>query len=263
MTEEKFETILIKKEDMATWITINRPEKLNTLTLQVIRELYTALEKAESNWETRCIIITGIGDKSFCAGADVTMFKGMTKNLATDISLKGQMLMEKVETSTKPTIAALNGYCLGGGLELALACDFRIAVEDAQLGCTEVNIGIMPGWGATQRLPRIVGLSKAKELIMLGDRIKAPEAFKIGLVNMVVPLDSFSKEVKSFARRLVEKPPISLKYAKYAIDYGTQIPIGLGLKFETEAFATLASTKDFAEGLSAFLEKRKPEFKGE
>ena len=262
MTEEKFETILIKKEDMATWITINRPGKLNTLTLEVIRELSTALEKAETNWETRCTIITGTGDRAFCAGADVTMFKGMTKQLATDISLKGQMLMEKVEATTKPTIAALNGYCLGGGLELALACDFRIAVEDAKLGCPEVDIGIMPGWGATQRLPKIVGLSKAKELIMLGDRIKASEALKIGLVDLVVSRDGFTKEVKSFAKRLIEKPPISLKQVKRAINYGRQKNLNLGLKIETEAFATLASTKDFMEGLSAFFEKRKPKFTG-
>lgn len=263
MTEENLETILIKKEDRVAWITINRPRKLNTLTLEVIRELSTAVEEAESDEEVRCIVITGMGDRAFCAGADVTMFKGMTTHSAADLSLSGQRLMAKVEVSTKPTIAALNGYCLGGGLELALACDFRIAVEDAQLGCPEVKLGIMPGWGATQRLSKIVGLSKAKELIMLGDWVKASEALKIGLVNMVVPRDGFNKEVKSFARRLVEKPPISLKYAKRAIDYGTQITLGLGLKFETEAFATLASTKDFVEGLSAFFEKRKPEFKGE
>ncbi len=263
MTEKNYETIIIKKEDRVAWIIINRPNKLNTLTLEVIREFSTALKEAESDKNTRCIIITGMGDKAFCAGADVTIFKGMTTHSATDLSQRGQRLMEKIETAKKPTIAAVNGFCLGGGLELALACDFRIAVEDAQLGCPEVDLGIMPGWGATQRLPKIVGLSKAKELIMLGDRIRASEALEIGLVDLIVSRDGFTEEVKSFAKRLIEKPPISLKHAKRAINYGTQKNLNLGLKIETEVFATLASTKDFVEGLSAFFEKRKPNFKGE
>ncbi|MCJ7631506.1 enoyl-CoA hydratase/isomerase family protein [Candidatus Bathyarchaeota archaeon] len=263
MTKKNYETIIIKKEDGVAWIIINRPNKLNTLTLEVIREFSTALKEAEFDKKTRCIIITGMGDKAFCAGADVTMFKGMTTHSATDLSQRGQRLMEKIETVKKPTIAAVNGFCLGGGLELALACDFRIAVEDAQFGCPEVDLGIMPGWGATQRLPKIVGLSRAKELIMLGDRIQASEALEIGLVHLVVSRDGFTEEVKSFAKRLIEKPPISLKHAKHAINYGTQKNLNLGLKIETEAFATLTSTKDFMEGLSAFFEKRKPNFKGE
>jgi enoyl-CoA hydratase/3-hydroxyacyl-CoA dehydrogenase len=257
-----YEDIIVKKEEGIGWITLNRPHRLNTMTLDMMNEFISALNDFESDKEVKCVVITGAGEKAFSAGADMSMFSGMTPSLATDGSMKGQEVPAKIEQMGKPVIACINGYALGGGLELSLACDFRIASESAQMGQTEMKLGLMPGWGGTQRLVRIIGLAKAKELVMLGDRITAEQALKIGLVTKVVPLAKLVEETKAFAKNFVDGPPVALKAAKHALNYATQVPLDVGLKFESEAFGIVASTKDVMEGVSAFMSKRKPEFKG-
>jgi enoyl-CoA hydratase/3-hydroxyacyl-CoA dehydrogenase len=235
---------------------------MNAFNLEMIGEIATLIEEADTDNEVRCIIIKGEGERSFSAGADLTMFTGLDPERAIATSKKGQRLMDKIEASPKPFVAAIHGFCLGGGLEIALACDFRVAAESAQLGSPEINLGIIPGWGGTQRLSRLIGLPKAKELIFLGDRLSAQEALEIGLIHKVVPLDKLYDEAEALGRRLAEGPPIALKVAKRAINEGSQLPLEKGLKIEAESFGTLASTEDIVEGISAFFERRKPEFKG-
>ncbi|MEM1537743.1 MAG: enoyl-CoA hydratase/isomerase family protein [Candidatus Nezhaarchaeales archaeon] len=263
MVKGRYDTITVTKEDYIAWITLNLPHRLNALTMEMVNELIAAVEELEHDKDVRCVVITGAGDKAFSVGADITTFTEVTPTTAPDISARGQELARRIESSSKPYIAAINGYCLGGGLELALACDFRVAIEHAELGSPEIKIGIIPGWGGTQRLVRIVGLAKAKELVMLGERIKAYEALKLGLLHRVVASGKLMEEVKALAKKLAEGPPIALKYAKYVLNFGSQAPLDIGLKMESEALGIIASTKDVAEGISAFFEKRKPEFKGE
>ncbi len=257
-----YQDIIVKKEDGIGWITLNRPHRLNTMTIDMMNEFISALNDFESDKDVKCIVVTGAGEKAFSAGADVTSFTGVTPSMAVDASMKGHELTGRIEGIGKIVIACINGYALGGGLEVSLACDFRIASESAQLGPTEIKLGLIPGWGGTQRLTRIVGLAKAKELVMLGDRIKAEQALKIGLVTRVVPLAKLVEETKAFAKNFVEGPPVALKAAKHALNYATQVPLDIGLKFESEAFGIVLSTKDVMEGVSAFMSKRKPEFKG-
>ncbi len=263
MSEPKhYDSILIKKEEGIGWITLNRPHRLNTLTSEMIDEIHDALDGFEAEKEIKCIVITGAGDRAFSAGADVTAFTGLTPATAVDASMKGQRLFTRLENFGKPVIASLNGYALGGGLELASACDFRLASENSELGQPETNLGLIPGWGGTQRLVRLVGLAKAKEMIMLGGRISAEEAARIGLVNRIVPKAKLTEETVALARKLADGPPIALKLAKEALNFGTQVPLDIGLRLEAEAFGIVLSTKDVMEGVSAFMSKRKPEFKG-
>jgi len=257
-----YRDIIVKREEGIGWITLNRPHRLNTMTLDMMNEFLSALSDLELDKDVKCIVITGAGDKAFSAGADVTSFTGITPSMAVDVSMKGHELTARIEGLGKPVIACINGYALGGGLEVSLACDFRIASESAQIGATEIKLGLMPGWGGTQRLVRIVGLAKAKELVMLGDRITAEEAHRIDLVNRVVPRDKLIEETKAFAKQFADGPPIALKAAKHVLNYATQVPLDVGLKFESEAFGIVLSTKDVMEGISAFMSKRKPEFKG-
>lgn len=257
-----FETIITEKEDGIEWITLNRPHRMNAFNLEMIDELSTAIDEAEADEDVRCVVIKSAGDRAFSTGADLTVFTDMTPISALDFSESGQRVMDKIEASSKPYIAAIHGFCLGGGLELALACDFRIADESAELGNPEIRLGIIPGWSGTQRLSKVIGLARAKELIMLGDRMPADEALRIGLVNRVVPVEKLLEEAKDLARRMVEGPPIALKLAKHAINVGAQFPLEVGLKVEAQAFGILASAEDTIEGISAFFEKRKPEFKG-
>ncbi len=259
----QYENIEVEKQEKALWITLNRPHRMNAFTLEMVEELSTAIDEAEADEEVRCVIIRGEGDRAFSTGADLTIFADLTPRKAVDTSERGQRLMDKIEASSKPFVAAIHGYCLGGGLELALACDFRVADESAQLGNPEINLGIIPGWGGTQRLSKVVGTAKAKELIMLGDRIPASEALKLGLVHKVVPPGELREAAGALAQRLVGGPPVALKLAKLAINYGNQYPLDAGLRTEAQAFGIIASTDDVMEGISAFFERRKPEFKGE
>jgi len=260
----EFKEIILNKEPPLAWIILNRPQRLNALTPTLIEELSRALDQLLMDNDVRVVIIRGAGDRAFSAGADVTTF--------TAAPSPGRMFMfnrlfqdviSKLEKFPKPIIAAIDGYALGGGLELAMACDFRIATDRSELGQPEIQLGIIPGAGGTQRLVRYVGLGRAKELVMLGDRIRAEEAYRIGLVNKVVPKEKFEEEVRSFAMRLAQGPPIALALAKYAVTFGSQVPTDIGLMLESALFSMTLGTKDAMEGILAFLNRRRPEFKGE
>ncbi len=257
-----YETIKIEREDSVLWIILNRPHRLNAFNDVLMEELADALDTAEKDPSVKCVVITGEGDRSFSAGADVTMFPKATPVKAEEFSRLGQKVFGKIEEMSKPVIAAINGFALGGGLELALACDFRIAAEHAELGSPEINLGLIPGWGGTQRLVRIVGLAKAKEMIMLGTRLKAEEALKIGLVHKVVHYEKLRDEVRELAKKLSEGPPIAMKYAKFALNFGTQVPLDAGLRLESGFMGLTFSTEDLKEGVEAFMSRRKAEFKG-
>lgn len=257
-----YETLKMEREENVLWIILNRPHRLNAFNDVLMEELADALDTAEKDQSIRCVVITGEGDRAFSAGADVTMFPKATPVKAEEFSRLGQKVFGKIEEMSKPVIAAINGFALGGGLELALACDFRIAAEHAELGFPEITLGLMPGWGGTQRLTRIVGLAKAKEMIMLGVRLKAEEALKVGLVHKVVHYEKLKDEVGGLAKKLSEGPPIALKYAKQALNFGTQVPLEAGLRLEAGLTALIFSTNDLKEGVEAFMSKRKAEFKG-
>jgi enoyl-CoA hydratase/3-hydroxyacyl-CoA dehydrogenase len=258
-----YETIRIEREDRIAWIVLNRPHRLNALNDVMMEELLDALTTIDNDPGVRCVIITGEGDRAFSAGADITAFPKATPVMAEELSRKGQKVFSTIEELSKPVIAAINGYALGGGLELALACDFRISSEHAELGSPEINLGIIPGWGGTQKLVRIIGLRNAKRLVMLGERLKAEEALQLGLVDKVVPFEKLRIEAKSLAQKLCNGPPIGLKYAKYALNFGSQVPLEVGLRLEAALMALLFSTNDVKRGIEAFMSRSKPEFKGD
>jgi len=251
-----YETIKTKKEQPTTWITLNRPHKLNAINATMLQELSEALNTIEKNINVRCVIITGEGKQAFSAGADITELHKLTHKTAAEFSRKGQQVFSQVEALSKPVVAAINGYALGGGMELALACDFRLASDHAELGFPEMKLGMIPAWGGTQRLPRIVGVAKAKWLIMLGDRVKAEEALKMGLVDKVVLPNKLEAEAEALTQRICEHPPAALKYAKHAINSGTQASFEYELKKETEFFAQLFSTKETKEKIESFISQR-------
>ncbi|MEM2281693.1 MAG: enoyl-CoA hydratase/isomerase family protein [Candidatus Bathyarchaeia archaeon] len=257
-----YETLKVEREENVLWLILNRPHRLNAFNDVLMEELADALDTAERDPSIRCVVITGEGDRAFSAGADITMFPKATPVKAEEFSRLGQKVFSNIEEMSKPVIAAINGFALGGGLELALACDFRIAAEHAELGSPEINLGLIPGWGGTQRLVRIVGLAKAKEMVMLGTRLKAEEALRIGLVHKVVHYEKLRDDVRELAKKLSEGPPIALKYAKFALNFGTQVPLEAGLRIESGLMALTFSTEDLKEGVEAFMSRRKPEFKG-
>jgi enoyl-CoA hydratase/3-hydroxyacyl-CoA dehydrogenase len=255
------ETIIVRKEKPIAWIVLNRPERLNAINPKMIEEIGRALDDLEEDPDVRVIVFKGNG-RAFCAGADVTAFAGINPLLAMKASRKFQEITLKIQFYTKPTIAAIHGYALGGGLELALSTDFRIASEDAMLGQPEINLGFIPGAGATQRLARVVGPAKAKELIMTGDFIPAVEAHKMGLISKVVKPGALDEEARNLALKLAEKPPLALMAAKIAVDMGLEAGLWSGLAIESQLFGILFSTEDVIEGVTAFMEKRRPKFKG-
>ena len=259
--EKTMETILIRVEKPVAWIVLNRPNKLNAISPKMIMELSQALDELEERDDVRAVILTGAG-RAFSAGADVTAFAQVTPIEIAKFARRFQELTLKIQFYTKPVIAAIKGYALGGGLELAMSTDIRIASEDAMLGQPEINLGFIPGAGGTQRLARLAGPARAKELIMTGDMIPARDAEKMGIVNRVVPPEMLEQEARSLALKLAEKPPLALAAAKYAIDYGLESNIWAGLHLEATLFGILFSTEDVIEGVTAFLEKRKPKFKG-
>jgi len=258
----EFKNTLYEKSEGIATITINRPDALNALNEETIEEMLARLEDAENDQAIRVVVITGAGDRAFSAGADLKMMKGASPVRGTELSRFGQHLCNRVEALGKPVIAAINGYALGGGIELAMACDIRIASENVQIGQPEINVGLIPGWGGTQRLPRYVGKGTAKEMIFTGKRIDAKTAERMGLVNAVVPADQLKTKVKELAMELVSKPPIAIRLLKALINNSTETHPDIGLWQEAEAFGLVASTEDFNEGVTAFLEKRKPQYKG-
>jgi len=262
LLSKAYETIKVEREQSTLWIILNRAHRLNAFNDVLMEELGDVLDTAEKDASVRCVVITGEGDRAFSAGADVTMFPKATPTKAEEFSRAGQKVFGKIEEMSKPVIAAINGFALGGGLELALACDFRVVAEHAELGSPEIVLGLIPGWGGTQRLVRTVGLTKAKEMVMLGLRLKTDEALKIGLVHKVVHYDKLRDEVRELATKLSEGPPIALKYAKHALNFGTQVPLEVGLRLEASLMGLTFSTDDLKEGLEAFMSRRKAEFKG-
>jgi len=258
----EFKNTLYEKNEGIATITMNRPDTLNALNQETINEISARIEDAEKDENIRVIVITGAGDRAFSAGADLRMMKGAGAVKGAELSRMGQRLTTQVEACGKPIIAAINGYALGGGIELAMACDIRIASENAQIGQPEINVGLVPGWGGTQRLPRLVGKGIAKEMIFTGKRIDAKTAERYGLVNLVVSPDQLQAKVKELAVELTGKPPIAIRFCKKLINDSTDTHPEAGLMEEAEAFGLVASTEDFNEGVTAFLEKRKPQYKG-
>ncbi len=254
-----YQNILVTKEGAIGIIQLNRPKLLNALNFELMTELVNALEELDTEAAVKVIILTG-GERAFAAGADLAE---MSQATPVDLLLGRRFeLWDRIRKISKPIIAAVSGYCLGGGNELAMNCDLIIASETATFGQPEVNVGIIPGAGGTQRLPRVVGKYKAMEMILTGKSISADEAFRIGLVNHVVPLESLMEEAKKIATDIASKPPISIRSAKEAILRAQDTTLEVGLEFERKAFYMLFATEDGKEGMKAFLEKRKPNFKG-
>jgi enoyl-CoA hydratase len=254
-------TVLADISGRVATLTINRPDKLNALNSQTRAQLIEALDELAGNDHVRVVVITGRGEKAFAAGADISELDGRS-TMEQYAVMKRRRVFETVESLPKPTIAAVNGYCLGAGCELAMACDIRIASDNAKLGQPEVNLGIIPGGGGTQRLPRLVGMGRAYELLYTGDIIAAEEALKIGLVNEVVPQSELQQRVTDLANRIAEKSPLTLRIIKEAVRASARAPLDEGIRMETTLFGLAFSSEDKTEGIAAFLEKRPPEFKG-
>ena len=258
----EFKLIIYEKSEGIATITLNRPEALNAFSKEVVTEIMQALEDVKNDESVRVVVLTGAGEKAFSAGADIKAMVGMNALKARELSLMGEKLCVALESLEKPVIAAINGYAFGGGMEVSMACDIRIASENALMGQTEINIGLIPGWGGTQRLTRLVGVGKTKELVFTGKRIDAKTAEQLGIVNMVVPAEKFKETVRQFALDLASKAPVALKVAKALINKGADIGLESALALEREGFGVVASTEDLQEGVKAFTEKRKPTFKG-
>ena len=257
-----YENILYEVKENIAYITINRPDKLNSLSMATVDELRHAFLEADHDEQARVMILTGAGDKSFVAGADISEFAGMTAVYATHFAKRGQHALYLLEKSRKPSIAAVNGYALGGGCELAMACSMRVASENARFGQPEVKLGIIPGYMGTQRLPRLVGKGIALEMILTGEPIPASEALRIGLVNKVVPREELIPTCVKIAKKIVEQAPIAVEAALEAVNRGMNTTDEIGGIIEADLFGITCSTEDFIEGPKAFNEKRKPNFKG-
>jgi enoyl-CoA hydratase len=256
-----YETLLYEKADGIAKVTLNRPEALNALNSTVYNELYDVFESIENDDEVRVVILTGSGEKAFAAGSDVAEMANMDPIAAQKFMATIRKASDRIYNLTKPVIAAISGYALGGGCELAMCCDLRIASEKARFGQPEINLGLIPGASGTQRLPRLIGVAKAKEMIYLGDMIDAATALNLGLVNKVVPPESLMEEAMEWAKKLASKSSPVLAMAKMAINTGIDTDINSGLNMEARCDALCFATEDQKEGMKAFLEKRKAEFK--
>lgn len=257
-----FQYLLYSTDENIATITINRPDKLNALNGALLDELELLIDTIKADPQIKVVIITGAGEKSFVAGADISELARLSVTEAKTFALKGQRIFSKIEDLGKPVIAAVNGFALGGGCELALACHMRFASTNAFFGQPEVNLGTIPGYGGTQRLTRLVNTGRALELILGGDRISAQEALSIGLANKVFEKEELLYKTIEFAQKIASKPTMALGYAIEAVLAADDLNLDAGLDFEASLFALCAGTGDFKEGTSAFLEKRKPEFKG-
>jgi enoyl-CoA hydratase/carnithine racemase len=257
----KLENVVYEKKGPIAYVTLNRPKVMNALNKATINELRSAFEDARDDLAVRGVILTG-GEKAFAAGADIAEIANNTAVEAEQASRRGQALTDLIENLGKPVIAAVNGFALGGGCELAMSCAIRIAAESAKFGQPEVKLGVMPGYGGTQRLPRLVGRGRALKLILSGDIIDAAEAYRIGLVDELEPDGHVVERAETVLKKIIANAPLSVKYALEAVNKGLETSVAEGLLIEASLFAVCASTDDKKEGTSAFLEKRAPKFQG-
>ncbi len=253
--------VLSRDADGVRTITVDRPEKLNALNRATLEALDAAFAAAASDPGVRVVVLTGSGAKAFVAGADIAEMNGLTAIEGREFSLLGQKLMRRIETLPKPVIAMVNGYALGGGMELAMACHLRIAADSARLGQPEVNLGLIPGFGGTQRLVRLAGRAAALELCLVGAAVDAARALQLGLVNRVVPAAELEAETMKLAAQLAASAPLALRGVLDAVVHGGECGLEEGLQFESAQFALLFASEDMREGTGAFLEKRKPQFR--
>lgn len=254
--------ILVEVQDRLAIVTINRPEVRNALNSQVVQELTATFERLAGRSDVGAIVLTGAGDKAFVAGADIKEMVVKSGLEMQAFSELGRRLGDAMEGCPKPIIAAINGFALGGGCEVALACDLRLASENAKIGQAEINIGIIPGFGGSQRLPRLVGGGWAAQMLFTGEPVDAATAERIGLVNKVVPADRLLDEARALARRMLDKSPVAVSLAKACLRAAQEMPLSQGLSYESAAFGVAGTTQDKVEGMTAFLEKRKPAWKG-
>jgi enoyl-CoA hydratase len=257
-----YENVLVEKKDNIAYVTVNRPKVLNALNVKTVLELTDAFQTLAGDNDVQAVILTGSGEKAFVAGADITEFLELSADGARDYSRRGQKLFSMIERLGKPVIAAVNGFALGGGCELAMACTYRIASEKAKLGQPEVSLGLIPGFGGTQRLPRLVGKGRAMEMILTGNPIDAATAERFGLVNRVVPQENLIEVCEKAAKTIAKRGPLAVKYCLEAVDSGLNMSLDDGLVLEADLFGLIFASDDCREGTAAFVEKRKPDFKG-
>jgi len=257
-----YENLLVERDQFVLVVTINRPKVLNALNAATLAELGQALDEAARDDGVRAIVLTGAGPKAFVAGADITELAVQTPVGGREHARTGQALFDRIERFGKPVIAAVNGFALGGGCELAMACTIRLASDAAKFGQPEINLGLIPGYAGSQRLPRLVGRGRALELLLTGAPISAEEAFRIGLVNRVVPAGDLDAEARTLAHAIAVKPPIAVRYILDAVATGSELPLAEAARYEATLFGLISTTEDMREGTRAFLEKRPAEFKG-
>jgi enoyl-CoA hydratase len=256
-----FETLLVERDGATAVVTVNRPKVLNALNTQTVNELQQVMQQLQQDDGVRAIVLTGAGEKSFVAGADINELAVLSPALGQQHARRGQAVFNAIEHLGKPVIAAVNGFALGGGCELAMACTVRIAADSARFGQPEINLGIIPGYAGSQRLPRLVGKGIALEILLSGDMISAARAFEIGLVNKVVPAADLMSEAKKLAKALASKAPLATRYIIEAVNHGFEMSLADAQFLESSLFGLVASTDDMKEGTSAFLAKRTPEWK--
>lgn len=256
------EHVSIDRADAVALVTVTRPKVLNALNAATIDELHEAFDGLRDDAAVRVVLLTGAGNRAFIAGADISELSRMSPTSAREVARRGQGLCDLIEGAGKPVVAAINGFALGGGCEIAMACSVRLAADTATIGQPEINLGLIPGFGGTQRLPRLVGPGRALELLLTGAPIRADEAWRLGLVNQVVPAGQLLDEARVLATTLATKPPIAVKYILDAVRRGMQMSLTEGCDFEATLFGLTAATDDMREGTQAFLDKRRAEFKG-
>jgi enoyl-CoA hydratase len=257
-----FDNLLIERDGAVAIVTLNRPKVLNALNSQTIIELAVAMSSFKNDADLRAIVITGAGEKSFVAGADINELAALSPVEGKEHARRGQAVFDTIEQLGKPVIAAINGFALGGGCELAMACTLRVAADTAKFGQPEINLGLIPGYAGSQRLPRLVGKGVALEMLLTGDMINAQRAYEIGLVNRVVPAAELLAEARKLAHTLASKAPVAVRYILDAVHQGLDSPFAQGEYLETSLFGTIASSADMREGTKAFLEKRKAVWQG-
>ena len=257
-----FDNLLLERDDAIAIVTLNRPKVLNALNGQTLTELSAAIASLKNDAGVRAIILTGAGEKAFVAGADINELAALAPIAGTEHARHGQQIFDAIEQLGKPVIAAINGFALGGGCELAMACTLRIAADTARFGQPEINLGLIPGYAGSQRLPRLVGKGVALEILLTGEMVTAQRAYEIGLVNRVVPAAQLMAEAKQLAHALASKAPVAMRYLLDAVHHGLDTTFAQGAHLETALFGTLASSEDMREGTKAFLEKRKAVWQG-